>query len=149
MAKTQARLDDLTKPRGSLGVMESIAKKIAGITGKVIPSISKKTCILMAGDHGVTEEGVSAYPREVTAQMVLNFLEGGAAMSVLTRHVGAELVVVDVGVNADFADNHFYGIKSGRDNEYVQGQAMTPEQTFKALEVGFETVSNCLDEEVS
>ncbi len=148
MAKTQARLDDLTKPRGSLGVMESIAKKIAGITGKVIPSISKKTCILMAGDHGVTEEGVSAYPREVTAQMVLNFLEGGAAMSVLTRHVGAELVVVDVGVNADFADNHFLWNKKvayGTMN-MCKGPAMTPEQTFKALEVGFETVSNCLDE---
>jgi nicotinate-nucleotide--dimethylbenzimidazole phosphoribosyltransferase len=99
----QARLDDLTKPPGSLGRLEELGKRLCGIQGRVPPTVGKKRVYTLAADHGVTAEGVSAYPAEVTPQMVLNFLAGGAAINVLTRHVGAEIAVVDVGVNHDFA----------------------------------------------
>jgi nicotinate-nucleotide--dimethylbenzimidazole phosphoribosyltransferase len=147
MEKTQSRLDNLTKPQGSLGVMESIARKVAGITGEITPLIRQKTCILMAGDHGVVEEGVSAYPREVTAQMVMNFLAGGAAMNVLSRHVGAELVVVDIGVACDFPEHPLLQKKKvayGTMN-MCKGPAMTPGQALKALETGYEIAGACLD----
>jgi len=102
MEKAQARLDDLTKPRGSLGRLEELAKQIAGITGSLKPPLDRKAVLVMAGDHGVAQEGVSAYPREVTMQMVLNFLAGGAAINVLARHIGAEVYVADMGVAAGF-----------------------------------------------
>ncbi len=98
----QARLDKLTKPPGSLGRLESVARRLAAVQGTTRPAIRKKRIYTLAGDHGVTEEGVSAFPREVTPQMVLNFLRGGAAINVLARHVGAEIVVVDLGVDHDF-----------------------------------------------
>jgi len=105
MFRTQARLDDLTKPSGSLGVMEDIARTIAGITSQIQPQIRHKTSILLAADHGVVEEGVSAYPSIATVQMVMNFLNGGAAMNVLSRHVGSELAVMDIGVASDLPDH--------------------------------------------
>ena len=94
-------LNQLTKPQGSLGKLEDIARQVAGITGEVMPIFDKKAVIVMAGDHGVCEEGISAFPAEVTPQMVLNFLYGGAAVNVLARHAGADVVCVDIGVNAD------------------------------------------------
>jgi nicotinate-nucleotide--dimethylbenzimidazole phosphoribosyltransferase len=147
MAKTQARLDDLTKPPGSLGVLEDIAKQIAGITGVVIPALPKKAAILMAGDHGIVEEGVAPFPQEVTPQMVLNFVNGGAAMSVLTRHEGMELHVVDVGVAADLPDvpniikrKVAYGTKN-----MAKGPAMSLEEAVKALEVGIEIAEEVIN----
>jgi len=98
MRKTQRRLDNLTKPLGSLGRLEELAKLITGITGKVNPHFSQKVIFTLAADHGVSEERVSAYPKEVTAQMVYNFLKGGAAINVLARHIQARVVVVDMGV---------------------------------------------------
>lgn len=140
MKKTQARLDDLTKPPGSLGVLEDIAKQIAGITGCVVPELPKKAAILMAGDHGIVREGVAPFPQEVTPQMVLNFVNGGAAMSVLTRHVNSKLYVVDVGVASDLPDvpniikkKVAYGTKN-----MAEGPAMTLEQAVQAIEVGIE-----------
>ena len=97
-ALAQARLDSLTKPQGSLGRLEELAKQISAITGVLKPDFSRKLIIIMAADHGVVEEGVSAYPKEVTPQMVYNFLSGGAAINVLSRHVGADVAVVDIGV---------------------------------------------------
>ncbi|MDD4910160.1 MAG: nicotinate-nucleotide--dimethylbenzimidazole phosphoribosyltransferase [Candidatus Omnitrophica bacterium] len=94
----QRRLDNLTKPQGSLGRLEELARQICGIKGRELPDIKKKSVFVLAADHGVTEEGVSAFPKEVTAQMVYNFLNGGAGINVLARHVGAEVVVVDMGV---------------------------------------------------
>ncbi len=146
MAQTQARLDDLAKPKGSLGVMEVIAKKIAGITGQAMPAIAKKTCILMAGDHGVLEEGFNTYPREVTAQMVQNFLNGGAAMNVFSRHVGAELLVVDIGVAVDFTAHPLLlkkKIAYGTQN-MSRGPAMTNGQALQAIATGFEVARECL-----
>ena len=101
MEATQARLDNLTKPLGSLGRLEELAKQIAGITSKGSPELKNKVIFTLAADHGVTEEGVSAYPKGVTAQMVYNFLRGGAGINVLARHAGARVIVIDIGVAED------------------------------------------------
>ncbi len=100
--KAQRRLDSLTKPPGSLGRLEEFARRLVAITGNAMPDLGKKVVFTFAGDHGVADEGVSAYPREVTRQMVLNFLKGGAGINVLARHAGSEVVVVDMGVDYDF-----------------------------------------------
>ena len=94
--------DRLTKPKGSLGRLESLAVQLAGISGSCPPSVPEPAAVaVFAGDHGVLAEGVSPWPQEVTAQMVANFCSGGAAINVLARHVGAEVVVVDVGVASE------------------------------------------------
>src|SRR4030067_197681 len=98
MAEARKRQDDLTKPQGSLGQLESLSIQIAGIKGNPRPRIAHKVIFTLAGDHGVTKEGVSAYPSEVTPQMVYNFLRGGAAINVLARSVGARVVIADLGV---------------------------------------------------
>ena len=87
-AAARARQDTLTKPPGSLGRLEALSIQLAAITGQTRPSVARKAVIVMAGDHGVTAEGVSAYPAEVTPQMVLNFMRGGAAINVLARQAG-------------------------------------------------------------
>jgi nicotinate-nucleotide--dimethylbenzimidazole phosphoribosyltransferase len=98
MAAARAHLDRLTKPVGSLGRLERLVVQLAGITGSATPRTERPAVVVFAGDHGVTAQGVSAYPSDVTAQMVANFVSGGAAINVLARAAGAELVVVDVGV---------------------------------------------------
>ncbi|MDI6774700.1 MAG: nicotinate-nucleotide--dimethylbenzimidazole phosphoribosyltransferase [Verrucomicrobiota bacterium] len=98
-AEIQRHLDNLTKPQGSLGRLEELAMRFCLATGAVKPVLKKKRIYCMAGDHGVADDGVSAYPKAVTPQMVRNMLGGGAAINVLARHVGAELVVVDMGVD--------------------------------------------------
>ncbi|MGQ9498779.1 MAG: nicotinate-nucleotide--dimethylbenzimidazole phosphoribosyltransferase [Dissulfurimicrobium sp.] len=103
-AAIQAHLDNLTKPRGSLGRLEELAKTYCLIRHEMKPALPKKEIFIFAADHGVTEEGVSAFPKEVTFQMVYNFLSGGAAINVLARHVGASVKVVDIGVDHDFAE---------------------------------------------
>ncbi|MBI5016687.1 MAG: nicotinate-nucleotide--dimethylbenzimidazole phosphoribosyltransferase [Deltaproteobacteria bacterium] len=136
----QRRLDDLTKPPGSLGRLEDVARRLAGIQGTAKPAVRKKRVYTFAGDHGVTEEGVSAYPREVTAQMVLNFLRGGAAINVLTRYVGAEITVVDIGVDHDFQGiAGLVHAKVGRGTRSLaRGPAMTREEALQALGVGID-----------
>ena len=96
--KTQKRLDNLTKPQGSLGRLEDLAKQVVEITRKDNPELKDKVIFTFAADHGVTEEGISAYPKEVTAQMVYNFIRGGAGINVLARQAGAKVVVADLGV---------------------------------------------------
>ena len=103
-AEAQKRLDNLTKPQGSLGRLEEFARRVVAITGDKMPVLDKKVVFTFAGDHGIANEGVSAYPKEVTPQMVLNFLRGGAGINVLARHAGADVVVVDIGVDYDFGD---------------------------------------------
>ena len=98
MAGAGRRLDALTKPPGSLGRLEELAIRLAGIRGDEAPSIARRTIVIVAADHGIAGRGVSAYPPEVTAQMVANFLSGGAAINVLASLVGADVVVVDAGV---------------------------------------------------
>src|SRR5215467_5508267 len=100
-ARIQARWNHLTKPPGSLGQLEDLVTRYANIRGDAMPRLSAKAMYVFCGDHGVTEEGVSAFPSAITAQMVRNFLRGGAAINVLCRHHGIETSVVDCGVNAD------------------------------------------------
>lgn len=101
MQSAQRRQASLTKPRGSLGRLEEISIRIAGITANPMPKLEQKAVVVMAADHGVVEEGVSAYPQDVTPQMVMNFLHGGAAINVLARQAGARVIVVDMGVAVD------------------------------------------------
>lgn len=149
--RAQARLDSQTKPTGSLGRLEEIARQLAAITGAERLSACRKSIIVMAGDHGVTAEGVSAYPQAVTAQMVLNFLRGGAAINVLARHAGARLVVVDIGVNAEFPPATLPADTSGNveflrrkvasgTRNFAREAAMTSDQAVTALTTGIEVV---------
>jgi nicotinate-nucleotide--dimethylbenzimidazole phosphoribosyltransferase len=143
-AAARARQDTLTKPRGSLGRLEALSIQIAGICGQPIPHIKHKVIVIMAGDHGVVAEGVSAYPQEVTPQMVLNFLSGGAAINVLACHVGARVVVVDMGVAADMEPHPDLVIKKiahGTQN-IAHGPAMTREQAMQAVLAGVEVVED-------
>jgi nicotinate-nucleotide--dimethylbenzimidazole phosphoribosyltransferase len=146
----QARLDDLTKPPGSLGRLEEVARRIAAIQRDVRPVIRKKRVYTLAADHGVTEEGVSAFPREVTPQMVLNFLRGGAAINVLTRHVGAEIAVVDIGVDHDFGDTEglIHAKVARGTRNLARGPAMTRAQALEALGVGVGLAGKAADEGV-
>ena len=105
MEKAKARQDQLTKPAGSLGRLEELPIRIAGIQGKGKPEIKNKAMITMAGDHGVVDEKVGNWPREVTAQMVENFLRGGAGINVLARQAGARIIFVDMGVASDLKPN--------------------------------------------
>ncbi len=138
MEEAGKRLDSLTKPRGSLGQLEEAAKRLVAITGDLRPSIDEKIIFTFAADHGVAEEGVSAYPPEVTEQMVLNFLRGGAGINVLARHAGARVAVVDIGVNCDFASpDGLIERKVMRGSANIRkGPAMTRGEAEKCLEVG-------------
>jgi len=141
-AAAQTRQNTLTKPPGSLGRLEELSVRLAGILGQPLPAIDDKVIVTMAGDHGVVEEGVSAYPQEVTSQMVLNFLGGGAAINALARHVGARVVVVDMGVKGDLPphpDLLSKKVAPGTAN-IARGPAMTREQAVRSLEAGIEVV---------
>ncbi|TGU74903.1 nicotinate-nucleotide--dimethylbenzimidazole phosphoribosyltransferase [Geomonas terrae] len=138
LAKAQAKLDNKTKPQGSLGRLEEVARRFAAITEDLSPDTAKKVIFTFAGDHGIVEEGVSLFPKEVTPQMVLNFLRGGAGVNVLARHSGAEVRVVDVGVDYDFEPAPGLIIRKvakGTRN-FAKGPAMTTEEAVAAVEVG-------------
>lgn len=138
------RLDSLTKPPGSLGLLEDIAYRLAGIQDRTIPELPReKTVIVLAGDHGVTDEGVSAFPQKVTPQMVFNFLRGGAGINVLARQVGARVIVADIGVAGEHLE--YEGliscrVKSGTEN-FVLGPAMSREEAIQAIEAGINLVT--------
>ncbi|GAF93047.1 unnamed protein product, partial [marine sediment metagenome] len=114
--KAQKKLDNLTKPQGSLGRLEELAKKMVAITGKEEPAVKNKVIFTLAADHGVVKEGVSAFPQAVTPQMVYNFIEDGAGINVLAAHVGARVVVVDMGV-ATKIKNQKSNIKNFKDKK--------------------------------
>ncbi|MCL5073279.1 MAG: nicotinate-nucleotide--dimethylbenzimidazole phosphoribosyltransferase [Actinobacteria bacterium] len=140
----QEKLDNLTKPLGSLGRLEELARQIVGITGNLKPVLDKKYIFTMAADHGVVDEGISAYPREVTPQMVYNFLNGGAGINVLSKHIGAEVVVVDMGVAVDLESNPSLIIKKvgyGTKN-MAKRPAMTMEEAVSSIISGI-----CIAEE--
>jgi len=145
IAKATERQAQLTKPAGSLGLLEDVSIQMAGITGELDPPLDKKHVVVMAGDHGVTAEGVSAFPAEVTPQMVYNFLNGGAAINALAQHVGANVTVVDMGIAApiesdapNFLDRK---IAPGTQNIAV-GAAMSREQARQAIETGIAVVEH-------
>ncbi len=136
--KVQARLDSLTKPQGSLGRLETLARDVACMQGRLVPSVARKTVFLAAGDHGVTAEGVSAYPQAVTAQMVLNFLRGGAGINVLAAHAGARVRVIDAGVAGNLPAHPELIVRKiapGTRN-MARESAMTRGQAVACLEAG-------------
>jgi nicotinate-nucleotide--dimethylbenzimidazole phosphoribosyltransferase len=136
--RARLRLDSLTKPLGSLGRLEEIASRLVAIREEEFPDLSKKVIFTLAADHGVTEEGVSAYPKDVTRQMVLNFLSGGAAINVLCRQFGIEVVIVDIGVDADTKDLDGLlqlKVRRGTDN-MASGPAMSRAEACRALQSG-------------
>ena len=132
----RARYDGKTKPRGSLGRLEDLGVRIAAIRG-FVPDRLDAAVVVAAGDHGVVAEGVSAYPQEVTTQMVANFVAGGAAINVLAREAGAALVVVDTGIAVplESADVRQVRIGAGTAN-LATGPAMTDEEVQAALDAG-------------
>jgi nicotinate-nucleotide--dimethylbenzimidazole phosphoribosyltransferase len=134
----QQRLDSLTKPQGSLGKLEELARRIAVIQGKVPPRLGRKLLFIFAADHGITAEGVSAYPKDVTAQMTYNFLNGGAAINVLARHYGVDTEVVDVGVDHEFVAARglrHCKVRRGTAN-FARGPAMTRAEALRSVELG-------------
>lgn len=136
--KAGKRLDSLTKPQGSLGRLEEFAKRLVAIKEKTFPDIDKKVIFTFAGDHGVSEEGVSAYPREVTRQMVLNFLRGGAGINVLARHANADVVIIDIGVDFDFGNiEGLLNKKVIRGTKNMRyGSAMTRAEATQCIDIG-------------
>jgi nicotinate-nucleotide--dimethylbenzimidazole phosphoribosyltransferase len=146
MQAAQERQNMLTKPAGSLGRLEELSIQIAGIMGKPIPTIKEKVIITMAGDHGVVAEGVSAFPQEVTPQMVANFLNGGAAINALARHIGARVVVVDMGVASEIPAREKLlkrRVAAGTKNIAV-GEAMTRAEAEQAVQNGIEIVEGVI-----
>lgn len=139
----QKRLDSLTKPQGSMGRLEEFARQLVGIYGDTMPDIPRKVIFTFAGDHGIADAGVSAFPKEVTPQMVFNFLNGGAGINVLARQAGADVVVVDMGVDYDFK-----GVEGLVDKKVVrgtknmiEGPAMTAQEAEKCVEAGIALAS--------
>ncbi len=143
MAKAQARQDTLTKPQGSLGRLEELSIQLAGILGTPIPQIRRKTIITMAGDHGVVSEKIGNWPQEVTAQMVYNFLGGGAGINIIARQIGARVVVVDMGVATGLKPRPELlsrKVAPGTQN-IARGPAMTEEQAVRSVETGIEILA--------
>ena len=138
----QTKIDQKTKPLGSLGQLESLALQIGLIQGSLNPSLNKPCILIFAGDHGIVESGVSAYPQTVTAQMVANFLSGGAAISVFARQHQLELLIVDAGVNADLASHpRLINAKIGKGTKnFLTHPAMTEAECTQALHAGAERV---------
>ncbi len=136
----KAREDSLTKPQGSLGLLEDLAVRIAAMRGTARPRLGPGAVFVMAGDHGVAAEGVSLFPSEVTAQMVANFVGGGAAINVLSRAAGARVVVTDVGVASDMpAAFGLYSKKIAHGTGNItHGPAMSREEARRSIEAGIE-----------
>jgi len=138
IGQIQKHLDSLTKPQGSLGQLETLAKQLGGIQRTSNPKILKKAILLMAGDHGVAAAGVSAFPQEVTPQMVYNIIGGGAAINVLARHANAEVFCTDVGVAFPLEGAIIHKRVANGTQNMMEGPAMTRQQALQALLVGAE-----------
>jgi nicotinate-nucleotide--dimethylbenzimidazole phosphoribosyltransferase len=133
----QAALDAKTKPRGSLGELESLAARMAAIRGSSSPGRLPAAVVVAAGDHGYAARGVSAYPQEVTAQMLATFAAGGAAINVLARRAGARLVVVDAGVLRPLEHPAVRALRIGAGTaDATRGPAMTREQALAGIAAG-------------
>ncbi len=138
--KARTRLREQTRPEGSLGRLEDYLERIVAIQKTETPSVTKKRIILFAADHGVEEEGVSLYPREVTSAMVYNFLQGGATINAFARAVGSEVEIVDVGVDHEFGpEKNLISKKIRRGTSNIRRiQAMSAAEVFQAFEIGWE-----------
>jgi nicotinate-nucleotide--dimethylbenzimidazole phosphoribosyltransferase len=147
----RGHLDQLTKPPRSLGRLEDLSAQYCLVTNTTTPILGKKKIFTFAGDHGVAAEGVSAYPKEVTPQMVMNMLAGGAAVCVLAKHAGAELAVIDIGVDNPLTEAPNLirrKVKSGTAN-IAQGPAMSLDEATKAIEVGIELAKTAAEDGVT
>ncbi len=147
-ARAQVSLDQLTKPVGSLGCLEELAAQYVAIRQELPPLMPEPVVLTLAADHGVVREGVSAYPSSVTAQMVMNFLNGGAAINVIAKQVGAQVRVVDMGVESDLGHlpgllDHKIGLGT---NNFVKGPAMSHEQALQSIEVGIRLARDVYDD---
>lgn len=142
----QQRLDSKIKPLRSLGVLEDIAQQIAGIMGTPNPKLNKRAVLLMAGDHGVVVEGVSAAPQEITAQMFYSYLRGEAGINVLARHGGAEVICTDIGIVSPLDPPELMAcrVKNGTNN-IAHGPAMTREEAMLAILTGAQVASEAID----
>lgn len=146
-----ARLDNLSKPKRSLGYLEEMAARVVAMYEEERPRIKKKAVYVFVGDHGIVAEGVSAYPQEVTALMVKNFLAGGAGINVLSRRAGADVYVVDIGMKEELADAPGFirrNIKRSTAN-MAKGPAMTIDEAEKAIDAGIEIALNASDNGVN
>jgi nicotinate-nucleotide--dimethylbenzimidazole phosphoribosyltransferase len=141
-AALQQAIDNKTKPLSALGHLEHLALHIGRIQGTIAPTLSKPHICVIAGDHGIAKEGVSAYPSDVTAQMVINFLKGGAGINVFAKQHEISLTVVDAGVNAEFGQQpNFISAKIRRGTRnFLHEQAMTREECETAITKGREIV---------
>jgi nicotinate-nucleotide--dimethylbenzimidazole phosphoribosyltransferase len=150
--KARKHLDNLAIPRGSLGELLELAEQLAAIRENLKPSVKNKAVVTMAGDHGVVAEGVSAFPQEVTQQMVANFVAGGAAINVLAGVAGARVIVVDMGIGADLDGSFAEKILSCKvgygTRNMARGPAMSREQAVKSLETGIEIAGGLVGEGV-
>lgn len=147
LKEAKAHLDQLTKPVGSLGRMEDLAIQLVGITGELKPNVERPAIIVAAADHGIVEEGVSAYPQKVTLLMIDNFIKGKAAINVFGRQIGASIIVADVGVNGDVSDRpiEHHKIRNGTRN-FLREDAMTIQEAEEAIAVGRKLASKKIAE---
>lgn len=146
--QAQAHLDNLTKPQGSLGMLEEIAVKFVVASGRLTPVLEKKKISCFVADHGVAVEKVSAFPAEVTPQMVYNMLAGGAGINVLGRHAGADVEIVDVGVNHEFSAHPGLVLRKVRPGSanMAEGPAMSPHDAAQALMCGADLARKAREE---
>jgi nicotinate-nucleotide--dimethylbenzimidazole phosphoribosyltransferase len=140
IGSAQERLDHLTKPPGSLGRLEELAAWLAGVQAQPLPSVERRTVFVVAADHGIAARGVSAYPSEVTAQMVVNFLRGGAAINVLAHAAGAEVVVIDAGVKGEVPPHpRLISRRIGPGTaDASRGPAMTLDEARRCVQTGLD-----------
>ena len=139
--------DLMDKPQNSLGNIEKMVAKYGSMIGNELPDELKPAMLLMCGDHGIAKYGVSAYPPEVTIQMINGYMRGTAGANVMARYANTDLFVVDIGVNADLS--HFEGVRNEKvafgTEDFTKGPAMTKEQAVKALQVGIKVADECID----
>ncbi|WP_299088410.1 nicotinate-nucleotide--dimethylbenzimidazole phosphoribosyltransferase [uncultured Metabacillus sp.] len=147
MEHAKEYVNTLTKPIGSLGKIEELAIQLSGITNQVFPVVSRPGVAVFAADHGISDMGVSAYPKEVTMQMVYNFLNGGAAINVFSRQINAILKIVDIGVAGDLQHEHLLHkkIRYGTKNFAIEN-AMSEEEANQAILIGMEAAQHLIDE---
>ncbi len=147
LAQAQEHMDSLIKPLGSLGKLEEMSVKLAGITGKVHNQVEKRCSIVMVADNGICEEGVAGTPQDITLIQGMNMTKGICGMGVLSAYAGADIKVVDIGIMSDYNNDRVYNrkIKYGTDN-FAKGPAMSRQEAVKAFETGIDMVRLAVEE---
>lgn len=150
MEEAQERLDSLLKPPGSLGRLEDIARQLAGITGKLHNDINRKCIMVMAGDNGIVKEGVTSFPKDVSLLIAETMLSGISGVAVLARHAGADLKVVDLGMDGDIKAEGIIDRKIRRaTSSFINGPAMSRDEAVRAIETGIEVTQAAISEGVN